>query len=289
MASKRTVLVTGSTGKQGGAVARALLSRGHNVRALTRKPDSVEARQLAEKGAELVEGDLADGESLKRAAVGVDTVYAMGTPFLSGLGAEVQQGIAIAVAAKAAGVGHLIYGSVSDADRQTGIPHFDSKYRVERYVTSLGVPYTISAPVYFMENLMAPSALQGLRDGKLALPLPARRALQQIALSDIGGFVAALTERREAVFGKRFNIAGDELSGEEMAAILSRVGGRPIRYEGSPAAGLRALSEDVALMYEWFDRVGYTADIKGLRREFPEVSWHRFEEWAREQDWNALL
>jgi uncharacterized protein YbjT (DUF2867 family) len=135
----------------------------------------------------------------------------------------------------------------------------------------------------------------------------------QIALSDIGGFVAALTERREAVFGKRFNIAGDEVNGEEMAAILSRVVGRPIRYEvaeaaraagvsvvsrvggrpmrhdGSPAAGLRAQSEDLVLMYEWFDRVGYSADIEGLRREFPEVSWHRFEEWAREQDWNALL
>jgi hypothetical protein len=74
-----------------------------------------------------------------------------------------------------------------------------------------------------------------------------------------------------------------------MAAILSRVSGREIHYEGFPAEALRAQSEDSALVWEWFDRVGFAVDIGGLRRDFPEVRWHRFEDWAREKDWSALL
>ena len=285
MSQTRTVLVTGATGNQGGAAAKALLSRGHRVRALTRNPASPAAQLLAAQGAELVPGDFSDSGSLRRAATGVDAVFAMGTPYVAGREDEVQQGLAIADAARATGVGHLIYASVASADRRTGVPHFDSKYRVEEYIAALGVPYTISAPVYFMENALAPWSLPALRQGRLARALPAERKLQQIAVSDIGAFVAVLVERRESVFGRRFDIAGDELSGEEEAAILSRISGREIRYEALPAAALRAQSEEMALMFEWFDRVGYAADIDGLRREFPEVRWQRFAAWAREQDW----
>jgi uncharacterized protein YbjT (DUF2867 family) len=89
------------------------------------------------------------------------------------------------------------------------------------------------------------------------------------------------------VFGRRFDIAGDELTGEEAAAILSKVTGREVHYEGFPPDVLRAQSEDVALMFEWFDSTGYAADIHSLRRDFPEVTWHSFEEWARKQDWSA--
>ena len=82
--------------------------------------------------------------------------------------------------------------------------------------------------------------------------------------------------------------AGDELTGKEAAAILSRVTGRKVHYEGFPPDVLRAQSEDIALMFEWFDRAGYSADIKSLRRDFPEVKWQTFEEWARKQDWSVL-
>jgi uncharacterized protein YbjT (DUF2867 family) len=289
MSVKRTVLVTGATGNQGSAVANALLSRGHSVRAFTRNPKSPAAIHLAGQGAELAIGDFSDTASVRRAASGADTVFAMGTPFGSGVEEEIKQGMALADAARAAGLGHLIYASGASADRHTGIPYSDSKYQVERYIASLGVPYTISAPVFFMENLVSPWFLPALRQGKLTMALPAARKLQQIAVTDIGEFVAALVDRREAVFGQRFDIAGDELSGEEMAGILSRVSGREIHYEGFPAEALRAESEDSALVWEWFDRVGFAVDIGGLRRDFPEVHWHRFEDWARERDWSALL
>jgi uncharacterized protein YbjT (DUF2867 family) len=84
------------------------------------------------------------------------------------------------------------------------------------------------------------------------------------------------------------DIAGDELTGDQAAAILSKVTGREIRYEGFPPEVLRAQSEDMARMFGWFDSTGYAADIKNLRRDFPEVTWHTFEQWARKQDWSVL-
>ncbi|RWN40412.1 MAG: NmrA/HSCARG family protein [Mesorhizobium sp.] len=288
MTTKRRVLVTGATGQQGGAVARALLSSGHRVKALTRRPDSDAARQLASAGAEIVTGDLGDAASVMKAAKDVDTMFLMGNSYEAGMEEETRQGILAADAAKAAGVGHLIYSSVADANKKTGIPHFESKYLVEQHVERLGLPYTISAPVAFMENFVAPWSIGALSQGTHAFAVPAKRPLQLVALADIGAFVATLVERRERVFGKRFDFAGDELSGEDQAKILSQAIGRPINYQEIPIAVARQQSEDVALMFEWFDRVGYDVDIAALHRDFPEVRWHSFADWARKFDWNAL-
>src|SRR5712691_5348825 len=284
MAHSKLVLVTGATGKQGGAVVEALLTRGHQVRALTRNPAAPAANRLRRQGVEIAVGDFTDQDSLVRAARGADAVYAMSTPYEQGAEKETAQGITITDAAKAAGVAHLIYSSVASANRATGIPHFDSKYEVEKHLQASRVPYTIVAPVYFMENLLQPWSLPSLRQGKLAMALPASRSLQQIAAVDIGAFVTAVIERGDTVFGRRFDIAGDELTGEEAAAILSKVTGREVHYAGFPPDVFRAQSEDLALMFAWFDSTGYAADIERLRRDFPEVQWHPFEAWARTQD-----
>jgi len=288
MTIQRNVLVTGATGQQGGAVARALLARGHRVKALARKPDSDAARQLAAAGVVVEAGDLGDEGSVARAAAGVDTMFLMGNSYEAGTDAETRQGILASDAAKAAGVGHLIYSSVADADKNTGIPHFDSKYRVEQHIAGLGIPYTISAPVAFMENAVMPMSIGGLRQGVHAFPMPPKRVLQLVALADIGTFVAALAERRERVFGKRFDFAGDELSGEEQAKILSQAIGRPVNYQEIPLAAVRQINEDLALMAGWLDRVGYAVDIAALQREFPDVRWHSFADWARAFDWSVL-
>ena len=288
MTQSKLVLVTGATGNQGGACVEALLKKGHQVRALTRNPASPAANRLRERGVEVAVGDFTDRDSLVRAADGADAVYAMSTPYEQGAAQEIAQGITITDAAKSAGVVHFVYSSVASADRGTGIEHFDGKYSVERHIQTSGVPYTIVAPVFFMENLLQPWTLPSLRQGKLAMALPATRSLQQIAVADIGAFVAAVIERGDTVFGHRFDIAGDELTGEEAAAILSKVTGREVHYEGFPPDVLRAQSEDMARMFEWFDSIGYAADIKGLRRDFPEVRWRTFEQWARKQDWSVL-
>lgn len=289
MSDSLSVLVCGATGQQGGALARVLLDKGYRVRAFVRRPDSPEAKELERLGAELAEGNFEEPSTVEDAAKGMDAIFVVATPFEAGMEAETRHGIAAADAAKAAGVGHLVYSSVANADKDTGIPHFDSKRRVEEHIEALGIPYTIVAPVYFMDNLLAPWTLPQLKEGRLPMALPSSRPLQQITPSDIAAFTALVLEHREEFAGRRVDIASDELSGEEVAEVLTRVTGREIHYVELPLEQVRqAIGEDGARMFEWFDRVGYSADIEALRREHPEVGWHTFEEWAKEQDWSAL-
>jgi uncharacterized protein YbjT (DUF2867 family) len=283
-----TVLVTGATGKQGGAAVGALLARGHRVRGLTRNANSPAAEALKRAGAELTIGDFDDRASLERAISGTDAVFTMSTPYEAGAEAETRQGFSIVDAARAAGTQHFVYTSVANADRKTGIPHFDSKLEVEEHLRRSTLPFTIVAPVYFMENLLAPWNVAGLQKGVFAQALPAGRKLQQIAVADIGAYAALVIGTRDQFLGKRIDLASDELTGEEMLGIVSKVSGKHIRYQELPLDAVRSNSADIAAMYEWFDRVGYSADVAALRQSAPEVSWHSFEDWAREQDWSFL-
>ena len=183
MAQKLTVVVTGSTGKQGGAVARGLLERGHKVRAVARDPNSSQAKLLANAGATLIAASLEDTAAIMKALEGATSLFAMTTPF-GGTDAETRQGVAAAAAAKAAGV-HLVFTSVGSANRETGIPHFDSKYEVEKHIAKVGVRATILAPVAFMENLYF--IREQLAKGIYASALAPTRALAQVAAADIGG------------------------------------------------------------------------------------------------------
>ncbi len=285
MAGIQKVLVTGITGKQGGAVAKVLYEKGHKVRGLTRNPDSERARQLVNEGFEIVEGDFTKPKTLKPAFAGVDTVFAMSTPFEGGMDAEIAQGIAVADAADEAGA-FLVYTSVAGANLDTGIPHFDSKFVVEQYIQKLGVPHTIIAPVYFMENLYFPQTKEALGQGTYAVPLPADLALQQVALADIGRFAALAIERREEFEGRRIEIASDTVTGAQEAAELSRALGRKVSYFQVPLEQVRAMSDDMAIMYEWFVEHGYKVDTAGLRKRYPEVGWHSFKTWVAEQNLN---
>ena len=288
MAAKFTVLVSGATGNQGGAVALALLASGHKVRALTRNTESSRARQLADQGVELMQGNLDDVDSVNLALQGIDSFYLMGSPQEVGIDGETKQGIALAHAAKAANVGHLVYGSVANANLDTGIPHFDSKYRVEECIKTLGVPYTISAPVFFMDNVIAPWAMDALKGGKIMHAMPGNRALQQVSVQNIGEFVASLISRREEVFGKRFDFAGDEPTGDECATTVTRITGHRVIYEALSVSNVKQQSDDMAAMFDWFDRVGYNVDIPGLHKRFSDVDWQSFSQWVDSQDWQFL-
>jgi uncharacterized protein YbjT (DUF2867 family) len=287
MSKKLVVLVTGATGKQGGAVARRLLKGGHTVRAFTRKADSPAAKELSRAGAEIATGSLDERASLDRAIKGVDAVFAMSTPFEAGMEAETLQGVTVADAANAAGV-HLVYTSVGSADKNTGIPHFESKALVEKHIAKIGVASTTIAPVYFMENAIAFGRAQ-LKEGTYAAALEPNRKLAQIALADIASFAVLALENRDRFVGKRYDIAGDDLSGNEAVEILSRVTGKKFSYFNVPMENIRKMSEDMATMYTWFERVGYSVDIAALKRDFPSVGWHSFEAWAKQQDWKSIL
>jgi uncharacterized protein YbjT (DUF2867 family) len=283
------VLVTGATGKQGGAVARALLAKGHRVRAATRDPEAEAAQILVQGGARLVSADFRDRDSLIAAMQGVDALFAMTTFAEEGVDAEIDQGKHLIEAASAAAVPYVVYSSVAGANLKTGIPHFDSKYEVEKHLQTSGLTYAVVAPVYFMENMLGAQMLEALRRGIYAAPLPGDRQLQQIAVSDIGNFAAMVIEQPERFAGQRVDLGSDELDGNEQAQILSEVLGREIRFHEVSLEAVRQESEEMAVMYEWFDRVGYDADILALRETYPDVRWHTFEEWAREQDWEAAL
>lgn len=288
MSRSLKVLVLGATGQQGGAVTRLLLEKGHIARALTRNTDSSSALKLKELGADLFAGDFNDPASLERAMEGMDSVFTMSTFFEAGIEAEVAQGTAVAAAVKKAGVGHLVYSSVANADRKTGVPHFDSKFRVEEYIKDLAVPYTIVAPVYFFDNVISSFMLPGLKKGSLAMALPGDLKIQQIPVRDIAAFAVLAIDRRDEFFGKRVDIASDELTGLDTAAILSSVLGRKIEYSELPLEQVYAASEDLGRMMDWLARVGYNADITGLRGDYPDIGWHSFGEWARDQDWSVL-
>jgi uncharacterized protein YbjT (DUF2867 family) len=283
--NKLTVVVTGATGKHGGAVARVLLARGHSVRAITRDPNSKQAKLLADAGASLVAASLEDIASIAKALKGATSLFAMTTPF-GGTDAEIRQGVAAADAAKAVGV-HLVFTSVGNADKKTGVPHFDSKYEVEKHIAKIGVSATILAPVAFMENIYF--VKEQLAKGTYASALPPGRAHAQIAVADIGAVAVRVLEEPARFTGKRFDLAGDELSGNEAMGILSRVIGRTLTYFQVPLDVVRQrMGEDAVKMYEWFERVGFAVDRPALRREFPDVTFQDFESWAKTQDWSDL-
>jgi uncharacterized protein YbjT (DUF2867 family) len=287
MSQKLAVVVTGGTGKQGGAVVKSLLERGHKVCAVTRNTESATARELATAGVTLVRAALEDTAALTKALEGASSLFAMTTPLEGGTRAETRQGISAADAAKAAGV-HLVFSSAGSANRQTGIPHFDSKYEVEEHIAKIGVHATVLAPVYFMENLHF--GKEQLAKGIYATPLPPTRRLAQVAVADIGDVAVRLLEDPSRFAGKRFDLGSDELTGDDVLAILSRVSGRPFTYFQVPLDVIRQrMGEDSVTMYEWFDRVGFTVDRAALRREFHDVLFHDFESWAKTQDWNTLL
>jgi uncharacterized protein YbjT (DUF2867 family) len=287
MGQKLAVVVTGGTGKQGGAVVKSLLERGHEVRVVTRSTDSAKAKEFANAGITLVRASLEDTAALTKALEGATSLFAMTTPFEGGTQAETRQGISAADAAKAAGV-HLVFTSVGSANRETGVPHFDSKYEVEKHIAKIAVRATVLAPVYFMENLHF--GKEQLAKGIYAAPLSPTRGLAQVAVADIGAVAVRLLEDPGRFAGKRLDLGGDELTGNDVVAILSRVTGRRFTYFQVPLDLIRQrMGEDAVKMYEWFDRVGYTIDRDALRREFPDVAFHDFESWLKTQDWNTLL
>jgi uncharacterized protein YbjT (DUF2867 family) len=274
------ILVTGATGKQGGAVARHLLARGHQVVAMTRKPESDAARHLAGLGARVVPGNLDDEGSLERALSGTWGTFAVQNTWEAGVAREEEQGKRFAAVARRAGLQHYVYTSVASAHRATGIPHFDNKFRVEEKVRSLGFPtFAIIRPVFFMENWVSPWFKPALDQGRLMVPVQAGTKLQQIASDDIGAFAALAFEQVSRFNGRAIDIAGDEKSMPETAAILGRAMGRTVSFEPVPIEEARKGSAEAAAMYEWFDRVGYDADIAGVKREFG-ITFQTLEEWA---------
>ncbi|HET9344034.1 MAG TPA: NmrA/HSCARG family protein [Candidatus Eremiobacteraceae bacterium] len=267
----QTIFVTGATGKQGGAAARHLLNKGYTVRALTRHPEKPAAHDLAAAGAQIVQGDLNDPSSYRSSLAGAHGVFSVQNFWESGYDGEVREGIALADEAKAAGVGHFVYSSVASAQRKTGLSHFESKWKIEEHIRAIGIPHTIIRPVFFMDNWQF-FGLEYILAGTLSLPLNPGTKLQEIAVDDIGAFVALAFEQPDRWLGRELDIAGDNLAMSDVAATFGRVIGRPVQYVQMPWDQFQATAgEEYAKMLRWFEAVGYDADIAAVRREHPAL------------------
>ena len=282
--AERLIVVTGATGKQGGAAARSLLDRGFRIRALTRNPQKPEAQALADRGAEVVQGNMEDRSAMERALEGAYGVFSVQNYWETGYDGEVQQGKTVADAAKAAGVEHFVYSSVGSAHRQTGLSHFESKWEVENHVRELDLRYTILRPVFLMQNW---EMMRGMvLGGTLAQPLDPDKPFQQVAVEDIGTFAAIAFENPERWIGREVDLAGDEPTMPEIAETFGRVIGREVSYYQVPWDQFEEqMGEEFTVQYRWFNDMGYEADIAALQKEYPELT--TFERYLRAHGWEG--
>jgi uncharacterized protein YbjT (DUF2867 family) len=272
------MLVLAATGGQGGAVSDALLTRGAAVRALVRDPQRGPAQRLAKRGVDVVAGSLDDPDSLAAAMAGTAGVFALTTPFEAGVDAEVRQGRAILAAARQARVAHLVFSSVAGATQHTGVPHFDSKARIETELASDDVPYTILGPTYFVDNALG--GADRIRSGVLDLPLPSDRPLQQLARPDHGAFAAHVLLHPDRYVGQRIELASDAPTPAEMATALANALGREVRHEQVPLGSIG--NPDMHAMWTFLNGPGYQVDLAALHAAHPDIAWTRFADWARQ-------
>jgi uncharacterized protein YbjT (DUF2867 family) len=227
------VLVIGATGQQGGAAARALLERGRAVRALVRDDSAPAARQLREAGASLANGDLDDADSVRSAMRSVSGVFLALTMMtgprvtLPGVAAEERRGKAVAELTSAAVISHLVYSSISSAPLHTGIPHVESKMRIEEHIRALGLPATILRPVSFMDNF-ASLTRPAVEDGELVISVGLRpqTPLPLVAVRDIGTFAAIAFDDPGSYVARRLTLAGDCLTGPQIADVFAQAARR---------------------------------------------------------------
>jgi uncharacterized protein YbjT (DUF2867 family) len=275
MTDKRIIAVVGATGAQGGGLVRAILADatgGFAARALTRKPDSDKAKELAGQGAEVVGCDIDDVEAVKKAFAGTHGAYCV-TNYWEHFSTdrEMAQARAMAAAAKSAGVKHLLWSTLEDTRkwvplsddrmptlmRRYKVPHFDSKGDANHVFTDAGVPTTFLLTSFYWENLihfgMGPKKGP---DGKLAFALPmGDKKMPGIAVEDIGRCAYGVFKKGGEYAGKTIGIAGEHLTGAQMAASLGRALGKEVLYNAVPFEVYRGLgfpgAEDLGNMFQF--------------------------------------
>jgi uncharacterized protein YbjT (DUF2867 family) len=259
------VAIIGATGQQGRSVIDALREADVPIRALVRNPESPAALALAEQAIELVKADQEDEQSLADGLADVAALFFMTTfEGADGTEGEVRRGLAVAHAAAKAKVPSVVYSSVGGAERGTGIPHFESKFEVEKQLSSL-VPTTVIRPTFFMENLTDQLSPNEAGEIVIRMPMPGDVPVQMIAVRDIGRAAARLLLERGAIDGDSVEIAGDELTLDAVATIAGEALGVPTRFETIPLEYLGD-DEDLKAMFRWFaEGSAYRADLAQSR------------------------
>lgn len=302
---KRIIAVAGATGAQGGGLARAILSDPNSefaVRAITRHPESPKAQELASLGAEVVKADLDDVESLTQALSGCCGAFCL-TNFWEHFSPEKEtaQATNLAEAARAAGIQHAIWSTFEDTRKRVPldddrmptlqgkykVPHFDAKADADGEFRKRGVPTTFLLTSFYWDNaIFFGTGPKRGPDGKLAITMPMGDArLPGIAAEDIGRAAYGIFKAGDAYIGKTVGVAGEHLTGAEMAAGFSRALGEEVRYNDVPADVYRSFgfpgADDMGNMFQFkrdFNEEYCAArDLAESRRLNPELQ--TFEEW----------
>src|SRR5450432_353648 len=285
--SGKSILVAGATGRQGGAVIRHLLKNNFNVKALSRTPESIASQQLISRGITVVKGDMSDIPSLVNAMKDCNGVFSIQNFFEYGAEKEIQFGKNMADAAKKTGISHFIYSSVCNADSKTGVPHFESKFIVEQYIRSIGLPTTTLRPVKFMENYYIPQVFKGILGGKLMDSIRAGKKHQMIAADDIGAYAADAFMNPDLYTGQTIELAGEELTNEEIASAMTLSLGRRVKFNRLPMMIVRIfMDKEMYLMFKWFNEKGFDAQIASTRIKFPAVKPTGLDEWLVNENWH---
>jgi uncharacterized protein YbjT (DUF2867 family) len=264
--------VIGATGQQGGAVVDALLDAGEPVLALVRDTESAKSVALSERGVSLFRADQENPASLRDALSGIRGLFLM-TSYDEkdgGTEGETRRGRAVAESAARAEVPLVVYSSVGGAERETGIPHFESKRRVEETLSDL-VPAVFVRPTFFMENLSRALDTDDAPEFVLRLPIPGDVPMQMVAVADIGKVSAAALRNPASLPSGSVEIAGDEVTFAAAAELIGRQLGKPARFEELPLSVMSG-DPDRHAMFQWFvDTPGYRADFAATRRLDPGV------------------
>jgi uncharacterized protein YbjT (DUF2867 family) len=308
MATKKIITVFGATGAQGGGLVRSILGDKNGefaVRAATRDINSDKAKELAALGAELISADVDDAASVDKALEGAYGAYFV-TFFWNHFSPEKElaQAQTFANAAKKAGLKHAIWSTLEDVrefvplhdDKMPTIrekykvPHFDAKGEADKFFIEAGVPTTFLYPSFYWENFIYfGSGPKKGADGKLQLTLPIGDAkMGGIAAEDIGKSAYGIFKKGNEFIGKKVGLAGGQLTGEEMAAELSKALGQPVTYNKIPASVYRSFgfpgADDLGNMFQFYDdfeqQVNGLRDVASSKQLNPELQ--SFPQWLKE-------
>jgi uncharacterized protein YbjT (DUF2867 family) len=305
--SKKIIVVFGATGAQGGGLAHAILNDKNSefaVRAVTRDPNSDKAKTLAAAGAELVKADVDDEASIAAALQGAYGAFFV-TFFWAHFSAEKEtaEAAAYARAAKAAGLKHVIWSTLEDVREYVPldddhmptlqgkykVPHFDGKGESDKFFTESGVPTTFLRASFYWDNFIYfGSGPKRGEDGKLALTLPIGDSpMAGIAAEDIGKCAYGIFKKGAETIGKTIGIAGEQLTGNEMAAAMSKAIGEEVTYNKIPAAVFRSFgfpgADDLGNMFQFYDEfadeLNRIRDVKTSKELNPSLQ--NFDQWLQ--------
>ncbi len=281
MQPAKKIFVTGASGNQGGATVRNLLSKGFHVKALIRNPAASATKLIAHENLEIIKGDLDDPASYNEHLKNIDGIFC-NLIFSEGIDKEIKQGFDLVQLSKEKNVTHFVYSSVIGCELNTGIPHWESKFKIENQIKSSGIGFTIIRPSSLYENLLIPDVKKRILKGKLVLPTRKTKVQQFISSEDVGRIATTVFSNPEKYQGRTITLAAEQMDGEQLAILFAKVMEKEIKFQQLPMFITRVvMGRKLAKMFQWINNNDalFVKDISALKKEFPGLLG--LEEWIK--------